>query len=361
MLASILMVSGTTLYGQNKKGNENYEVVISGDFDSMRNFSDGLAFASLFHAEEPSFMEFGFVDKTGKFVVHTYTEATGSFSEGLAPVWDYETYKWGYFDKSGHWAIPPIFDDASMFSEGLAFVYLDGKEGFINKKGEMTIPATFNYVEPFSEGLAIVEIDGKYGYINKKGQIAIPATFNDAGSFSEGLAVVKIDGKCGYIDKTGKFVIPAIYDDASRFSNGWAVVGYADQESYENRYKYIDKNAHVVLAPITLTETANHSESIDDLLFSEDLAMFYENGKWGYINKKGKIVIPATFDEVGPFSEGFARVHIGDWLDGKEGFINKKGKFVVPAIFDWVENVTEGLAMVRFEDGTGGYIRIKKK
>ena len=150
LIVTTTMVSMTSLYGQSKKG-KNYETVVSGSFEVIREFSDGLAFTSLYHAEEPSFMEFGFIDKTGKFVVHTYTEAAQDFSEGLAAVMDYHNYKWGYYDKSEKWAIPAVFEFAGPFSEGLAAVAIDGKYGFIDKNGEIVIPATFDGAGPFQK------------------------------------------------------------------------------------------------------------------------------------------------------------------------------------------------------------------
>ncbi|HEX9060184.1 MAG TPA: stalk domain-containing protein, partial [Clostridia bacterium] len=42
-----------------------------------------------------------------------------------------------------------------------------------------------------------------------------------------------------------------------------------------------------------------------------------ENGKWGYINKNGKIILNPEWDYIGKFSEGFAKAE----KDGKEGFV----------------------------------------
>jgi len=49
-----------------------------------------------------------------------------------------------------------------------------------------------------------------------------------------------------------------------------------------------------------------------------------KDGKWGYIDNTGRIVIKPQFDEARDFSEGLARVTI----DGKFGYIDKTGKYV---------------------------------
>ena len=48
-----------------------------------------------------------------------------------------------------------------------------------------------------------------------------------------------------------------------------------------------------------------------------------QNGKWGFIDKTGKIIINPQFDEVDFFSEGLCAVKIGN----KWGYIDKKGKY----------------------------------
>jgi hypothetical protein len=51
------------------------------------------------------------------------------------------------------------------------------------------------------------------------------------------------------------------------------------------------------------------------------LFRFVQDGKYGYIDKTGKIVIKPQFDFAESFSEGLAWVSIS----GKDGYINKTG------------------------------------
>ena len=84
--------------------------------------------------------------------------------------------------------------------------------------------------------------------------------------------------------------------------------------------------------------------------------MIHRNGKYGYINKKGKEVIKLKYDWGGDFSEGLAAVKMGN----KRGFINNKGKVVIPIKYDVIESFSEGLAFVS-KDGNSGYVNKKGK
>jgi hypothetical protein len=85
--------------------------------------------------------------------------------------------------------------------------------------------------------------------------------------------------------------------------------------------------------------------------FSEGLACVQLNGKWGYIDKTGKEVIPLKYDNVFPFSEGLARVE----LNGRWGYIDRTGKKITPLKYDVTWPFSEGLAPVLLS-GKWGYI-----
>src|SRR5215831_15485948 len=68
----------------------------------------------------------------------------------------------------------------------------------------------------------------------------------------------------------------------------------------------------------------------------------YKDGKSGFIDNTGKIVIPLQFDSANGFSEGLALVT----LKGKKFFIDATGRTVFEAKFDIIRDFSEGLAAV---------------
>lgn len=83
--------------------------------------------------------------------------------------------------------------------------------------------------------------------------------------------------------------------------------------------------------------------------FSQGLCGVLKDGKWGYIDTGGRLVIPNQFDSAGPFIEGLARVNLGNQV----GFIDKTGQYVINPQFYEAGDFHEGLAAVRADGGWG--------
>ena len=63
--------------------------------------------------------------------------------------------------------------------------------------------------------------------------------------------------------------------------------------------------------------------------FSEGLAVVVKDGRWGYLDKTGRLAIPPRFDSAKAFSEGLGRVLFNE----KWGYVNYRGKLAIPHRF----------------------------
>ena len=66
------------------------------------------------------------------------------------------------------------------------------------------------------------------------------------------------------------------------------------------------------------------------------------NNKIGLIDRSGKVVIPAKYNDVFPFSEGLARV----LFNGRYGFVDTAGNEVIPPAYKDAYNFASGHALV---------------
>ncbi len=83
----------------------------------------------------------------------------------------------------------------------------------------------------------------------------------------------------------------------------------------------------------------------------EELARVGIKEKFGLIDREGKIVLPAIYDDIGNFECGHCLVV----KDNKFGFANRKGKIVIDLKYDDALFFSEGLAVVGIQ-GRYGYI-----
>ena len=87
--------------------------------------------------------------------------------------------------------------------------------------------------------------------------------------------------------------------------------------------------------------------------FSEGLVPFAFNGKTGYMNQQGAIVIAPQFDEAWTFSDGLAAVRVGSqW-----GFIDRTGAYAIaPQFTTRPDDFSDGVAAIRSTSGQTSFI-----
>src|SRR3990172_9166167 len=107
-----------------------------------------------------------------------------------------------------------------------------------------------------------------------------------------------------------------------------------------------------VTAPETTSTTGLDNPSAEAALFPIRV-----DGKWGYIDRQGRVVVEPQFDEAYPFSEGLGRIGVDQKTAGKFGFVDATGAIVIEPQFGWANSFSEGVALARLEPGgKNGYI-----
>ena len=299
---------------------EKGQFVIKPQFVNAGQFHDGLACI----ADEANHL--GYIDHSGAFVIpakfgHDERYPNGmermEFHDGLAAAMT--GGKFGYIDKTGKWVIKPAFLDCLPFSGGIAEVSKMKSEhkvvtecfdrtgkvvGSINVDRDYFLHAP--YKSAFGEdGLALClapkSVDGKFEVFCDKGGAQKLGPFWRAEPFSEGLAAVadKPIGRClyGYIDTNGAIVIPAKFTTAAQFKDGMACVSVPGAGA-ALKFGFIDKTGKVVIEP--------SFDSAND--FSNGLAQVWHGDKCGYVDKTGKEVVAVKYSDGKAFSDGMSAV-----------------------------------------------------
>jgi hypothetical protein len=337
----------------------------------------------------------GYVDAQGGLIIRSAYDEAGPFRDGLARV--KREGKYGFINKEGRWIVPAQFAGAADFSEGLAAVQPQkgGLWGFINSSGTLVISARFDSVGPFSEGMAVFSRRHRYGYIDRTGEWIINPQYDAAGPFHEGLAAIQNSERWSYIDPAGKIVIGFPFKAARPFYEERAAVIDGDLHVYIDKTgarrispeatqiedfsqglarvfkygawffvnpdgEYPIRDAYRIAGPFAegLAPVAPETSAHPPTPNSPGLRPFRTEDppnaapspdripKWGYIDLRGKVVIPVRFEEAAPFSNGRARVRLG----GKYGFIDNSGTLKVPATYEDAQSFSEGRAAVMYTE-----------
>lgn len=216
--------------------------------------------------------------------------------------------KWGYINKKGEFFLQPQYEKCNAFSEdGLAPIY--------EKKRK-----SFYFIKPDGSELK-TEVE--------KFKLASVFGFGTKG-FSEGMVAIQVGKKWGYLNSEGKTIVEAKYDKALEFNSDHSVAKLGSD------FYIIDKKGN---------ETKVDIKGLEDVRrFSEGLAPYRANGKWGFINSAGEIVVSAEFKGVGYLSDGLA------WAKneaGQVGFINTQGEMTIAAKYEAAKDFSNGVARVK--------------
>lgn len=350
---------------------------------------------------------------------------TLAYSEGLAPAkaekkMTDKSPLFGFVNKSGHFVIKPQFDTVvSGFKNGYAIVVRDSYHGVIDQKGNTIVPCMYSEIEPvqhkifpvrdesrlwgfydvsgkmqlecaynnfrIDKELILVQKHGRWGALSLKGEERIPFkyreleripqqkkynaflfnhwelsdtsyakkgmfVFDSLAQAGKGVLKYYMIGKYGLVDLDNNIITTYKFDSIGLEKNGRLVVKIRD------KYGVIDKAGNEILKvdfEKIILDSLNIRVAVSTRegkvwwgLYSWDgkelLPAIYsyigeageglvpvraENGIWRYLNMNGETIIPFRFSQAGPFYKGLAQVT--DYQSGKRYFINKAGEEII--------------------------------
>jgi KWG repeat domain protein len=134
------------------------------------------------------------------------------------------------------------------------------------------------------------------------------------------------------------------YEQVDGFYDGLAAVRH-----HNRKWGFVNEKGTLVI-PAEFDEVYS---------FDEGVSRVVSNGLYGLIDKKGKFIVPCQYKSIGVCLEGFLSVQ--DAETGKEGFIDKTGKIVVPIKYDSVDRFFDGMALVYKRNAGCGYVNTTGK
>ena len=241
----------------------------------------------------------------------------------------------------------------SSFSQGYAFakaIHPDGTEKSFIIDEEEQRQVYLEGVETSSGVGAAKDKDGntllllsckvgdKYKYYKLDGKEAF-GEYAFAGRFRNNIAaVMESEGQWKLIDGTGKAIVDKVFDHiiVNEFDEcaPKGIIIADDGEGYK-LYNHLGEQIGGFVCD-------------DAKAYIDSYIAFEEEGKWGFVDAEGNVVIAAQYDDAKSFSNKMGAVKIGE----KWSFINPENEVVIEDTFDDVDYLnSKGICFVK----TDGY------
>ena len=314
--------------------------------------------------------------------------------------------KYGIIDNQLKLICPVRYDQLSPLGDDLYLTRQSRKMGVVKSDNTPVIP--FAYDTLYAEGnvlRAYRKIEG-WSLIDRANKSLTQKNYDWIGSSNKNLFPVMNNHYWGALDANGEEVIHCVFDSLVQISNNLVVV------KFKNQYGIINTHEDWLVAPqakpINLINdqlySQNQSPNIflknfnsevvyftdNRLEFKEDFFLEYladgtektidnqgrtisrvsppavsnverifqsseglrgikRDGKFGFIDERGRLRIANRYDDIGEFQEGVAPFK----LIGKWGFINTSDQVIINPNYEKVSNFQNGLAIAKRNEKSG--------
>lgn len=314
--------------------------------------------------------------------------------------------KFSYFKKGNHWGVmdgelkpivPPRYESILEIDKGKFLAINSSKCGVINDKNELVIAFSFDSLRHSNQllcafnrerGWQLIDLRGQvlstrfyqdihpvarefflikskdfYGMADLKGQEIVHCVFDSVTAPVDGLIAVKFKGKYGIIDVSENWLVAPqdfplkainrmVYMQKQPENN--FVKTFSGEIKYFSPYRlnFNERNFTETL-PNGIEKTIGYDgvilhrvdppESTEEVFReSEGLRGMKKNGRYGFVDRNGKLRIANRYDSIGEFHEGLAPVK----LIGKWGFVNVNDNVAINPNYDKASTFSGGIAIV---------------
>ena len=296
----------------------------------------------------------GLVNDNGSIIVEPqYKEIKNlgnTYKEGYITI--NEEGKYGVISATKKQTLENIYEKIEQtYLNDYFVVTVMGKQKLINSKGNILIEDGFDEIKSVtSKGLIFVK-NNLYGEMSPSGEITIEAKFQDLKEAKEETYIAKQNDKYGIIDQLQNVYIEFNYTGITY--NKDAKLYIAEDAQY--RTTIIDDKFNVkatgILSEINTDKSyirmridkeykyynlKGQEISSEEALDGNTLFLSKNGGKYGYVDKKGNVVVDYIYDDATEQNEyGYAAVK----KNGLWGSIDKSGKEVIEPKYNLENNL----------------------
>ena len=340
------------------------------------------------------------------------TEADQLEESGLDRYWMSLAGKSALLDKNLKIILPPIYDYVGREDHGNRVVGNKNHYGIIRQNNSLLLPVEFDslvlernfirtakrlsnkmswslydtfgiqktnsyfeFLGPYNGTFFPARTRGYWGAVNRYGEEFIKCVFDSLLECQDGQLAVKFRGQFGIIDKEEKWLLPP-QPNRIFLINENLFLEKRDSNTFLKNYK----GEIIYFSPHRITVEGDHLKEVSyagvekhisfqgleinrvelpvgsvavqkTLVSSEGLHGFKKDGKYGFVDSRGRLRIANRYDDIGDFHEGLAPVR----LIGKWGYITVNDQIIINPNYESVQPFLNGIAIV-YRGGKAGLI-----
>ena len=320
--------------------------------------------------------KYGLIDLDGKTVLNVEYDsilALKSVEENLKIS---KNGKYGIVNNQGQIIVPTEYSDVQVLKEGYSNEYKiideNGKQGIISTSGTIIVNPQYDEIKYInSNEIYSAKIDNKWNLINKKGEV-LNNNYDDYTYLKGDYVIAQKDGKYGIITTNGDVKIEPTYEELkyafsvyyiAKLNSKYGIINTDNVSTiaieYLNMTYWEEKD--IIIADKTETETvifdSNLTQKLNGIFVFEDelikaringqdkyytykfeekqtrdiltkntLFVTKQDGKYGYVDSQGNLVVKCIYDEAKEQNQfGYSAIK----QNGLWGSIDKGGKVVL--------------------------------
>lgn len=261
-----------------------------------------------------------------------------------------EDGKYGVVNYLGIQVLDAKYEAIEKISGNDMYVIIEGTaQKLVDKDGKVVLENGFDKIKEIlknKENGVIFEKTGKFGVMNLQGETKIEAKYQDLREAKEDILIAKKEDKYGiiniaeeskigfdysnisYVESADIYVLEDANASASIVDNNFEVklTGIVNEINEEKGYIKIRVGEEYKYYNFKFEE-----KQASDIYASNTLFLSKKDGKYGYVDKNGKVVVDYTYDDAKEQNScGFAAVK----KDGKWGSIDSKGNVALEPTYN---------------------------
>ena len=274
-----------------------------------------------------------------------------------------DDYKDGYItiDKSGKYGLvsysgTQILENKyekidQIYGENYFVIQDKKKQKVVDEEGKEVITKGYDKITQIANSGVIYTDKGKYGVIGYDGKVKVKAEYEDLKEINKDVFSAKKNKKYGIIDLSGNEKVPFEYDNI--YYDLTAGIYVAEDSKYQAAIMDTDFNVKVtgILSELN-TENGYmkvkdgdeykyynfkfEEKNVADVKTSNTLFVSKKDGKYGFVNKDGNVVVDYIYDDAQEQNKyGYSAVK----KDGVWGAIDASGNVVIEPTYNLDTNL----------------------